>query len=145
MYVLYLSLQTCYLTYLYKIVTARRHPPPGPGTPPCAVHAGRYGQQAGGMHPTGMQSCLVIILKPSSHLLSVSLKQGLRSISGKKNVSSVLFSDCSKANLNRTLSTGTPKQVSNQVSKAFSFFSAMLGMIRYKDISQKNYLPCKQV
>ena len=41
--------------------------PPGPGTPPgadplgadptCAVHAGRYGQQAGGMHPTGMQSC----------------------------------------------------------------------------------------
>ena len=24
-------------------------------TPPCAVHAGRYGQQAGGMHPTGMQ------------------------------------------------------------------------------------------
>ena len=25
--------------------------------PPCAVHAGRYGQQAGGMHPTGMQSC----------------------------------------------------------------------------------------
>ena len=40
-------------------------PPPGAGTPPspwnrhppCAVHAGRYGQQAGGMHPTGMQSC----------------------------------------------------------------------------------------
>ena len=25
--------------------------------PPCAVHAGIYGQQAGGMHPTGMQSC----------------------------------------------------------------------------------------
>ena len=25
---------------------------------PCTVHAGRYGQQAGGMHPTGMQSCL---------------------------------------------------------------------------------------
>ena len=23
--------------------------------PPCAVHAGRYGQQAGGTHPTGMQ------------------------------------------------------------------------------------------
>ena len=22
-----------------------------------AVHAGRYGQQTGGMHPTGMQSC----------------------------------------------------------------------------------------
>ena len=33
-------------------------PPPGPGTPPPgAEHAGRYGQRAGGMHPTGMQSC----------------------------------------------------------------------------------------
>ena len=44
--------------------------PPGPGTPlgpgtpprtryttPGAVHAGRYGQQVGGMHPTGMHSC----------------------------------------------------------------------------------------
>ena len=28
------------------------HPPPG------AVHAGRYGQQAGGTDPTGMRSCL---------------------------------------------------------------------------------------
>ena len=28
-------------------------PPPGPGTPPA-----RYGQQAGGTHPTGMHSCL---------------------------------------------------------------------------------------
>ena len=27
-------------------------------TPPCAVHAGRYGQQAGGTHPTGMHTCL---------------------------------------------------------------------------------------
>ena len=25
-------------------------------TPPCAVHAGRYGQQAGGTHPTGMHT-----------------------------------------------------------------------------------------
>ena len=25
-----------------------------------AVHAGRYGQQAGGTHPTGMHSCLVM-------------------------------------------------------------------------------------
>ena len=38
--------------------------PPGPeaGTPPPgpeAVHAGRYGQQAGSTHPTGMQSCFV--------------------------------------------------------------------------------------
>ena len=49
--------------------------PPGPGTPPGqvhppgtrytslagtplgAVHAGRYGQEAGGTHPTGMHSC----------------------------------------------------------------------------------------
>ena len=55
-----------------------RYTLPGPGTPPRpgtpfqdqvhppkhviatpsgAVHAGRYGQQAGGMHPTGMHSC----------------------------------------------------------------------------------------
>ena len=39
------------------------HTPPGADTPPeqapppCAVHAGRYGQQAGDMHPTGMHSC----------------------------------------------------------------------------------------
>ena len=45
------------------------HPPPAPGTPsdqafpgpgnlpPEAEHAGRYGQRAGGTHPTGMQSC----------------------------------------------------------------------------------------
>ena len=26
-------------------------------TPPGAVHAGKYGQEAGGTHPTGMQSC----------------------------------------------------------------------------------------
>ena len=32
--------------------------PPLAGTPPGAVHAGRYGQQAGGTHPTGMHSCL---------------------------------------------------------------------------------------
>ena len=31
--------------------------PPKPGTPPLAVHAGRYRQQAGGTHPTGMHSC----------------------------------------------------------------------------------------
>ena len=40
--------------------------PPRPGTPqpgsppPSAEHAGRYGQRAGGTHPTGMQSCVVI-------------------------------------------------------------------------------------
>ena len=31
-----------------------RQTPPGKADPPCAVHAGRYGQQAGGMHPTEM-------------------------------------------------------------------------------------------
>ena len=30
--------------------------------PPQAVHAGRYGQQAGGTHPTGMHTCLCIFL-----------------------------------------------------------------------------------
>ena len=30
---------------------------PQAGTPPGVVHAGRYGQQAGGTHPTGMHSC----------------------------------------------------------------------------------------
>ena len=34
-----------------------RHTAPRKQTPPCAVHAGRYRQQAYGMHPTGMQSC----------------------------------------------------------------------------------------
>ena len=32
--------------------------PLGVDTPLCAVHVGRYGQQAGGTHPTGMQSCI---------------------------------------------------------------------------------------
>ena len=32
------------------------HTPPGVDTPG-TEHAGRYGQCAGGMHPTGMQSC----------------------------------------------------------------------------------------
>ena len=34
-----------------------RRPPPGPDTPPGAEHSTRYGQCAGGTHPTGMQSC----------------------------------------------------------------------------------------
>ena len=51
--------------------TRGRHPPrpeagnpPGPeaGTPPGAVHAGRYGQQAGGTHPTRMHSCFLFML-----------------------------------------------------------------------------------
>ena len=36
---------------------ARQTSPGKADLPPRAVHAGRYGQQAGGMHPTGMQSC----------------------------------------------------------------------------------------
>ena len=36
--------------------------PPGSRHPPCAVHAGRYGQQAGGTHPTGMLTCNLFIL-----------------------------------------------------------------------------------
>ena len=28
---------------------------------PGAVHAGRYGQQAGGTHPTGMHTCAVCV------------------------------------------------------------------------------------
>ena len=34
-------------------------------TSPSAEHAGRYGQRAGGTHPTGMQSCLKINLSNS--------------------------------------------------------------------------------
>ena len=45
--------------------TPWKQTPPQKQTPleadtPCAVHAGRYGQQAGGMHPTGVQCCITI-------------------------------------------------------------------------------------
>ena len=51
-----------------------RHPPgadPPEQTPPgsrhslptCTVHAGRYGQQVGGTHPTGMHTCFRNILE----------------------------------------------------------------------------------
>ena len=57
------GLPQCMLGY-HTPLSRHPHPwsrqPPGPGTPLCAVHAGRYGQQAGGMHPTGMQSCLFL-------------------------------------------------------------------------------------
>ena len=51
-------LSTCWDTPL-----ARQTPTPSQGyplarQPPSAVHSGRYGQQAGGMHPTGMQFLL---------------------------------------------------------------------------------------
>ena len=35
-----------------------RSTPPQSRHFPCTEHAGRYGQQAGGMHPTGMHTCL---------------------------------------------------------------------------------------
>ena len=35
--------------------------PPGPDTPG-AVHAGRYGQQAGGTHPTGMHTFFFVLI-----------------------------------------------------------------------------------
>ena len=59
-----------------------RHPPPR-GTrhpprdqaPPCTVHAGRFGQQAGGMHPTGMQSCfhMILVIWTEHHLIILSM------------------------------------------------------------------------
>ena len=36
----------------------QRQTPLGADTPPRTVHAGRYGQQAGGTHPTGMHTYL---------------------------------------------------------------------------------------
>ena len=61
--------------------------PPRPGTPPRtrytpqgtryttpkAVHAGRYGQQVGGTHPTGMHSCFVSYLQWNFTLISLKL------------------------------------------------------------------------
>ena len=38
------------------------HPQDQRQAPPSAVHAGRYGQQAGGTHPTGMQSCFLYVV-----------------------------------------------------------------------------------
>ena len=69
-----------------------RHPPPGtrhptpkampprPGTPwaqtPfCAVQAGRYDQQAGGMHPTGMQSFCKYYYCPQTKFVKVMFSQ----------------------------------------------------------------------
>ena len=47
--------------------------PPRAGIPPRAVHAGRYGQQAGGTHPTGMHSCLMMLAKSVAYLHVVAL------------------------------------------------------------------------
>ena len=40
--------------------------PLGKADPPCTVHAGGYGQQAGGMHPTGRQSCKITVFTPNA-------------------------------------------------------------------------------
>ena len=42
----------------------REHPPPRDQrqTPSSAVHAGKYGQQAVGTHPTGMHTCFVTFM-----------------------------------------------------------------------------------
>ena len=37
-------------------------PPPGSRHPPGTEHVGKYGQRAGGTHPTGMQSCFTMRL-----------------------------------------------------------------------------------
>ena len=56
------------LTPRTRYTPQTRYPLLGPGTPPetlgqgtplGTVHAGRYGQQAGGTHPTGIHSCLI--------------------------------------------------------------------------------------
>ena len=59
------GLPQCMLGYhTPRLGSPRSRHPPGADTPrsrpPCAVHAGRYGQQAGGMHLTGMQSCVIL-------------------------------------------------------------------------------------
>ena len=37
--------------------------PPQEQTPPGAVHAGRYGQQVSGTHPTGMHTCCYVSIQ----------------------------------------------------------------------------------
>ena len=51
------GLPHCMLGYTTIPLGPEAGTPPGPDTPTSAVRAGRYGQQAGGTHPTGMQSC----------------------------------------------------------------------------------------
>ena len=53
--------------------TRGRHPPHESRTPhPSTVHAGRYGQQVQGTHPTGMHTCIIII---TTHLTSNNVKR----------------------------------------------------------------------
>ena len=51
-------LPQCMLRYTRP--QSRHPPPPRADTPPHAVHAGRYGQQAGGTHSTKMHTCYVM-------------------------------------------------------------------------------------
>ena len=46
--------------------------PPGSRHPLCTVHAGRYGQQVGSTHPTGMHSCSTFNVNKISNDLSIS-------------------------------------------------------------------------
>ena len=56
-----------------------RHPPPqtrhppGQALPPGTEHAGRYGQCAGGTHPTGMQSCFRHVKASFTLILNVTI------------------------------------------------------------------------
>ena len=57
--------------------TRRRHPlprrPEADPFPSGAVHAGRYGQQAVGTHPTGMYACLYLIFCHTVHKKRISI------------------------------------------------------------------------
>ena len=61
-----------------------RHPPDQvhiplrPGTPPRAEHAGRYGERAGGPHPTGMHSCFLMPTLYGSRLVWMRHKNGFQ-------------------------------------------------------------------
>ena len=60
----------------HPLQTRGKHPPrnrhpPGADTHPCTVHAGRYGQQAGGTHPTGMHTCSFSASIIHSFILSI--------------------------------------------------------------------------
>ena len=56
----------------------QRQAPPGSDTPAAAVHAGRWAQQAGGTHPTGMQSCIDILAGGSTDV------QGIRRVGAQE-------------------------------------------------------------
>ena len=50
---------------IFRSVCLGRPPPPG------VVHAGRYGQQAGGTNPTGMHTCLARVRYPQRYCLAL--------------------------------------------------------------------------